>query len=746
MSDRLTIVLGAPGEAEMPLLADLGARKDVRILGVVDPTGEAFGTSIAEIMGLTVTRDLASLPLPTEEPRPLFVLPAGPAKLVVSLGALAGACGMTTIRTDELRARLFARRAPAAPPRRIPPRPGLEEIERESSMIQDTLVGLEDALAGDTIMRRLLDLSTRAVGASGGSIMLFDEASGELYIAYASGLSEGTLHATRVKLGEGIAGRVAHTRRAELVEGVSSSVGRHRDRPDIATAVCVPLCADDRLLGVLNVSTQAGEATLDAAARDLLIGLAVRLGRILDGVQQLQRQRTSRIFDLTEQQLRRLACDHPDLPSMLAAWTGALATTAEADRVTLVVPCEDGSLLVSESAAGEDGHHWYEPLHNPAWLEVLGSGVPMVARQAEITDGDSPPVTVFYLPVGREPVRAGLSVHFSNPHAGHEFHALAGETVFLLERLLPDQVDRCRQAHRASLLADLSETVTALAAHDGTPGQLADRVCRAIARLTGAEHVAAVASIDDHTVRLAGGDVPETAPWLEDVPRLLDGAAPDGWRITTLEVGARPLSVLAATCSPEHPAPGIVLVGKNRTHELDSLVFTAQDAELALPLVGMFARFLPVEHEESDGLILDMVPLGTDLDMASRRCNEAALLTDLEREIDRCDRYHNVCGLVLLKPELPTSAALDLLAAAAKRVASGLRTSDRVYTLEDGSIAILVPEDVRHLELLQTRLRDALRDLAGDPQLTVPGARAAYPAAAGPAEAFLQHVRGRLRP
>jgi hypothetical protein len=762
MSEHLTIVLGAPGEAEMPLLADVGARDDVTVLAVVDPGRMALGSSIAEAMGLTVVSSLDELPS-LEHVHPLVVMPADKGAVAVQLRAEAKRHGLETIATDQLRARLFGQRPEPRPRTETPGRPGVDEIERESLTIQESLAGLEDALAGDTILRRILDMCTRAVSAGGGSIMLFDEASRELYIAYAVGLSEATLHSTRIKLGEGIAGRVARTRQAELVEGQQGPTGRHRDRPDIATAVCVPLVAEERLLGVLNVSSRAGETPLDAASRDLLVGLGARLARILDGVQNLQRQRTSRMFHLTEQQLRRLAGANPELPDMFTSWTEALAVTAEAARVSLVVPCADGGLLACECAIGECGRYWYEPLRNPAWIEVLATGVPMVVREEDVDQKNGPPVTVFYLPVGRDPVRAGLAVHFSAPHTAHAFHALAGETVFLLERLLPDQVDRRRQEHRAGLLSDLSAAMGQLAGHDGTPGRFGENLGAAARRLTGAQHVAVIAEVTGEMVRLAGGNVPEGAEWLAEVPRLIEAAREDGWRITTLEASPEPLSVLVAVAGKDECGPALVLAGKERTHTLDGQVFTPLDAELVVPLAGLLHRLQPEGPPEpppllpegfvtggedagtfSQPLAVELGPAAMDMQPVVEKSGEDTLLDELRRELDRCDRYHNVCGLILLHPEVPEVAAYDLLEAAARRMTANLRISDRVFTLENGSLAILVPENIQNLNRLQARLIEDLRDLAGDPDLPVAAARSAYPSTKGPADAFLARVRERM--
>lgn len=793
MSEKLTLILGAPGEAEMPLLADLGMRPDVTILGVFDPGGQCLGGAIAEIMGLPVVRSLDQLNL-NGGPPARVVLPSQPPSLAAELARMAGDHGLRTIRPEEVRGELLQPRA------RAPRRPArqasgtdLAAIERETEALQASLADLEDALAGDAIMRRLVEICARAVGASGGSLMLLDETSRELYIAYATGLSEGTIHGTRVKVGEGISGSVAHSRQPRLVEGRLGPDTRHRDRPDIATAICTPLLSDDDLLGVLNVSTQATEEPLTAASLEVLEGLSQRLARILDEVLDLQRQRTSRMFHLTEQQLRRLAGDLDELPAMLAAWTGVLAVTAEADRVCLAVPCEDGSLLLAEGTPGQDGHHWYEPLHNPAWLEVLGSGMPMVVREESTSRSDRDPVTVFYLPVGRRPVHAGLAVHFSGSRLAHAFHALAGETAFLLDRLLPDLIAQRHQSHRTAMLSRLSATMADLTVSERTPGRQLEHLSDAARQLTGARFGVVIESVGEGSPRLAAGNAPEDASWLADCSRLLQAAADDGWRITTIETREAPLSVLVVANPSGGAVPGMVLVGKVRTHDLDGNVFTPLDAELVLPLAGMLTRLMPTQDPEPqlitvpvpepdavpdlvvpladpgalvdldaastsgsrpdpDALVIDLSALAETHDVqmpgaqASRHQDpEACLLEDLEREIDRCNRYHNVFGMVMLSLDLTDGAAVPLLEAAARRLMERLRISDRVYTLPQGELVLLIPEDVRNLQHLQARVLGDLRQLTADPDQIILAARAAYPSVKGPAEAFLATVRARLK-
>lgn len=197
-----SIAIIRPGEREVALLADLTRRRDVRVLGVLDPTGEAEGTPIAELLGLPIHADLEAGELRRAD---YLVYPPGD-RLAEELVREAESRGFVPISCRDFQ-RL---RAPEALARQAAPRApeSFEQLERETESIHRTLSRIEEALERESLLRWLLSLATRSVGATSGSIMLRDERSEELYIAFAYGLSEATQHQTRVRPGEGIAGRV----------------------------------------------------------------------------------------------------------------------------------------------------------------------------------------------------------------------------------------------------------------------------------------------------------------------------------------------------------------------------------------------------------------------------------------------------------------------------------------------------------------------------------------------------------
>ncbi len=124
-----------------------------------------------------------------------------------------------------------------------------------------TWAELSHALITNFDLPRLLDLivttAIEVTDADRGSVMLVDESQGVLTINAAKGIDEDVVQSTRVRLGEGIAGRVALTGKPLLLrrreEEPSLRALRQRDE-QISSAIAVPLRIEDRIVGTLNVN------------------------------------------------------------------------------------------------------------------------------------------------------------------------------------------------------------------------------------------------------------------------------------------------------------------------------------------------------------------------------------------------------------------------------------------------------------------------------------------------------------
>lgn len=223
------------------------------------------------------------------------------------------------------------------------------------------------------LLNEVLALAVEQTASDAGSIMLLDEAQGELRIAVAEGLSSDTVRTTRQKLGEGIAGTVARDGkplviRERAADAAASGLERgvtaaaegappeERDRPRIRAAMCAPVVAGGRVLGVINVSTDRADRTYESTDLDRLVTIAARVAEILDKVSDLER----RDADAAEFRARRaldevMGRDDLSRDRRLELASSSLASLFQAKAVRLYLVDADGTRfrVLGSGASGE---------------------------------------------------------------------------------------------------------------------------------------------------------------------------------------------------------------------------------------------------------------------------------------------------------------------------------------------------------------------------------------------------------
>ena len=110
------------------------------------------------------------------------------------------------------------------------------------------------------VLDLLLDVILEVMRAKRGSIMLLDGASQELTIRNARGLKKEIIEKARVRLGNGISGKVAGSGQAVFVKGVSEDLQLNIKpgdliNPEIDTSYIVPIKLHDGTVGTINVNS-----------------------------------------------------------------------------------------------------------------------------------------------------------------------------------------------------------------------------------------------------------------------------------------------------------------------------------------------------------------------------------------------------------------------------------------------------------------------------------------------------------
>jgi signal transduction histidine kinase len=124
------------------------------------------------------------------------------------------------------------------------------------SRVSAAISGLQDL---DAILKIGLDNVLHIMNGTVGGIMLLDESSQTLSYRVHHGLSDKYAAEMRLKLSEGIAGKVAQSGRSVLLEDISSEPDAARldliGSEGLRAFVSVPLRAKDTVLGVMNVAS-----------------------------------------------------------------------------------------------------------------------------------------------------------------------------------------------------------------------------------------------------------------------------------------------------------------------------------------------------------------------------------------------------------------------------------------------------------------------------------------------------------
>jgi putative nucleotidyltransferase with HDIG domain len=130
-----------------------------------------------------------------------------------------------------------------------------QEMKEEASLIGrfSKLCGLlTSTMASQELLDLIMQQALTEVKGETGSLMLLDEKKDSLSIKSAVGLSDEIIKATRIKIGEGIAGSVAKT--GEPILFNEASRRKEIKRKEIKSAICLPLSVKEEIVGVLAVN------------------------------------------------------------------------------------------------------------------------------------------------------------------------------------------------------------------------------------------------------------------------------------------------------------------------------------------------------------------------------------------------------------------------------------------------------------------------------------------------------------
>ena len=159
----------------------------------------------------------------------------------------------------------------------------------------------------DELMQRIAEIVKRAIDYEVFAILLLNEKTQELHIRFSIGHPDELVRNLRIKVGEGIVGRVARTRRSILVNDVLKDPSYIQSLSPIRSELAVPLITKNRLIGVMDLEAPWTDF-FDDSHVNLLELLASRMAMALDNARLYRRSvRQARALQLLNEISREMS-------------------------------------------------------------------------------------------------------------------------------------------------------------------------------------------------------------------------------------------------------------------------------------------------------------------------------------------------------------------------------------------------------------------------------------------------------
>jgi two-component system sensor histidine kinase KdpD len=249
----------------------------------------------------------------------------------------------------------------------------LAAISRAGRAVASTL-SLED------VLELILGSAQELLGATEGSVMLFDDSKESLRIAASVGLDEASIKRV-IPVGESVAGWVAEFREAVVLRGEVKDPRFRRFVPkdrEVRSAMSAPLYARADPVGVLNVSVSTGRREYTEHDLRALTVFADHAAIAIANARLYEREKaaTARLEELDAKRREFLAVVTHDLKAPLTAILGYVRLLQELGEAATMDQARDFAGIVERQ-----GERMMDMLEQLIMSSSLEEGAPILNRQ-----------------------------------------------------------------------------------------------------------------------------------------------------------------------------------------------------------------------------------------------------------------------------------------------------------------------------------------------------------------------------
>jgi len=180
--------------------------------------------------------------------------------------------------------------------------------EKELSTLLKFSSIINSSLKIDDVLNHAMQWAEEFMDAEASTVYELDEEKGEIFIRIARGSKKDPVKLIRLKLGEGIAGRVVQTGRPMVIQDALSETTFSK-KYDIETGfetksmICVPLILRGKTIGALQVLNKKHQESFVDSDLELLTTMSQQIAVALDNAKLYRR--LEKKFQLTESELKQ---------------------------------------------------------------------------------------------------------------------------------------------------------------------------------------------------------------------------------------------------------------------------------------------------------------------------------------------------------------------------------------------------------------------------------------------------------
>ncbi len=125
----------------------------------------------------------------------------------------------------------------------------------KSELLEKIIIAMNSKISTDELLNYLIDNSIKLTNGISGSIMLINPETNILDIKVFRGLRKNIISHTKLKIGEGVTGKVAETGDPLLINDVEKINFYVRINPNLKSELAVPLKLKDKVIGVISIDS-----------------------------------------------------------------------------------------------------------------------------------------------------------------------------------------------------------------------------------------------------------------------------------------------------------------------------------------------------------------------------------------------------------------------------------------------------------------------------------------------------------